>query len=282
MNLPRIVDTPKALRDVLADIDPGFVPTMGALHEGHRALIERSARENPATVVSIFVNPTQFSNASDLEKYPRTLERDALIATESGADLIYAPSVLAIYPEGFATSVTVSRLTDRWEGAARPGHFAGVTTVVAILLNSVRPARAYFGEKDFQQLQIVRRMHHDLRLPGEIVACPTVREADGLALSSRNSRLSSEERQAATALSRALFAMRDLANSGERAIDELLDHGQRIIAAEPGIALDYLAIVDPASLDPLAEMIPGARALIAANAGATRLIDNLAIWEPED
>ena len=282
MNLPRIVETPKALRDVLAEIDPGFVPTMGALHEGHRALIERSARENSATVVSIFVNPTQFSNPSDLEKYPRTLERDALIATEAGADLIYAPSVQAIYPEGFATSVTVSGLTDFWEGAARPGHFAGVTTVVAILLNSVRPARAYFGEKDFQQLQVVRRMHRDLRLPGEIVACPTVREADGLALSSRNSRLGSDERLSATALSRALFAMRDLANSGERAIAELLDHGHRIIAAEPGIALDYLAIVDPSTLDQLPEMIPGARALIAANAGATRLIDNLALWEAED
>lgn len=282
MNLPRIVETPKALREALADIEPGCVPTMGALHAGHRALIERSARENPATVVSIFVNPTQFSNTSDLAKYPRTLERDALIATEAGADLIYAPPVQAIYPEGFATNVTVSGLTDRWEGAARPGHFAGVTTVVAILLNSVRPARAYFGEKDFQQLQVVRRMHHDLRLPGEIVACPTVREADGLALSSRNGRLSSKERQAATSLSRALFAMRDLANSGERAIPELLDHGQRIISAEPGIALDYLAIVDPATLEPLAEMISGARGLIAANAGATRLIDNLALREPEN
>lgn len=282
MNLPRIIETPKALREALAGIEPGFVPTMGALHDGHRALIERSARENPATVVSIFVNPTQFSNASDLAKYPRTLERDALIATEAGADLIYAPPAQAIYPEGFATSVTVSGLTGRWEGAARPGHFAGVTTVVAILLNSVRPTRAYFGEKDFQQLQVVRRMHHDLRLPGEIVACPTVREADGLALSSRNSRLSSEERRAAVVLPRALFAMRDLANSGERTIAELLDHGQRIIDPEPGIELDYLAIVDPASLEPLPEMIPGARALVAANAGATRLIDNLALWEPED
>jgi pantoate--beta-alanine ligase len=282
MNLPRVVETPHALREALADICPGLVPTMGALHQGHLSLIERSARENPATVVSIFVNPTQFQNQGDLAKYPRNLERDALAATEAGADLIYAPSVQAVYPEEFATTVSVSGLTDRWEGASRPGHFAGVTTVVSILLNTVRPAHAYFGEKDYQQLQVVRRMHRDLQLPGEIIGCPTLRDVDGLALSSRNSRISGTEREAAIALSQALFAMRDTVNTGDRKSDELLRIGTEIVAAEPLVALDYLAIVDPDSLEPIDELTPGARALIAATIGETRLIDNLALWEPED
>jgi pantoate--beta-alanine ligase len=281
MNLPRIVETPRALHEALGDIRPGLVPTMGALHAGHLSLIERSARENPATVVSIFVNPTQFQNQGDLSKYPRNLERDALAATEAGADLIYAPSVQAVYPEGFATTVSVAGLTDRWEGASRPGHFAGVATVVSILLNTVRPAHAYFGEKDFQQLQIVRRMQRDLQLPGEIIGCPTLRDDDGLALSSRNSRLNGAERGAATALSQALFAMRDAANTGDRQSADLLRIGREIVDAEPLVALDYLAIVDPDSLAPIDELMPGARALIAATVGETRLIDNLALWEPE-
>ena len=282
MNLPRVVETPHALHEALGDIRPGFVPTMGALHQGHLSLIERSARENPATVVSIFVNPTQFQNQGDLSKYPRNLERDALAATEAGADLIYAPSVQTVYPEGFATAVSVSGLTDRWEGASRPGHFAGVATVVSILLNTVRPANAYFGEKDFQQLQVVRRMQRDLQLPGEIVGCPTLRDADGLALSSRNSRLNGAERVAAVALSQALFAMRDAANTGERKSADLMRIGTDIVAAEPLVALDYLAVVDPDSLEPIDELTPGARALIAATVGETRLIDNVALWEPED
>jgi len=255
---------------------------MGALHQGHLSLIERSARENPATVVSVFVNPTQFQNQGDLSKYPRNLEQDALAATEAGADLIYAPSVQTVYPEGFATTVSVSGLTDRWEGASRPGHFGGVATVVSILLNTVRPVRAYFGEKDFQQLQIVRRMQRDLQLPGEIIGCPTLRDVDGLALSSRNSRLNGAERASAATLSQALFAMRDAANTGDRDSADLLRIGNEIVAAEPTVALDYLAIVDPESLAPIDELTPGARALIAATIGETRLIDNLALWEPED
>ena len=282
MNLPRVVETPYALRDVLAGIRPGLVPTMGALHQGHLSLIERSAQENPATVVSIFVNPTQFQNQGDLSKYPRNLERDALTATEAGADLIYAPSAQTVYPEGFTTTVSVAGLTDRWEGISRPGHFTGVATVVSILLNTVQPARAYFGEKDYQQLQVVRRMQRDLQLPGEIVGCPTLRDDDGLALSSRNSRLSGVERTAAVSLSQALFAMRDAANTGERKSADLLRIGTGIVAAEPLVALDYLAIVDPDSLTPIDELMPGARALIAATIGETRLIDNLALWEPED
>ena len=282
MNLPRILETPRALHDALSDIRPGLVPTMGALHAGHLSLIERSARENPATVVSIFVNPTQFQNQGDLSKSPRNLERDALAATEAGADLIYAPSVQTVYPEGFATTVSVAVFSDRWEGASRPGHFAGVATVVSILLNTVRPANAYFGEKDFQQLQVVRRMQRDLQLPGEIVGCPTLRDVDGLALSSRNSRLNGTERAAAASLSQALFAMRDAANTGERKSDELLRIGTEIVGAESLVTLDYLAIVDPESLAPINELMPGCRALIAANIGETRLIDNLALWEPEE
>jgi len=281
MNLPRIVETPRALRDALGDIRPGLVPTMGSLHQGHLSLIERSARENPATVVSIFVNPTQFQNEGDLSTYPRSLERDALAATEAGADLIYAPSVQTVYPEGFSTTVSVAGLTDRWEGASRPGHFTGVATVVSILLNTVRPARAYFGEKDYQQLQIVRRMQGDLQLPGEIVSCPTLREDDGLALSSRNIRLNGIERTAAAILSEALFAMRDAANTGERKSADILKIGTAILSAEPMIDLDYLAIVDPDNLEPIDDLMPGARALIAATVGETRLIDNLALWELE-
>src|SRR5690606_27948618 len=168
---------------------------MGALHAGHVALIERAARENACTVVSIFVNPTQFNDPSDLARYPRNLDRDVEVASDAGADVIYAPDAETVYPPGFSTFVEVGGLTDRWEGEARPGHFRGVATVVTILLNTVRPRRAYFGEKDYQQLLVVRRMQRDLRLPGEIVACPTVREPDGLALSSRNARLTPEQRQ---------------------------------------------------------------------------------------
>jgi pantoate--beta-alanine ligase len=263
------------LRVALVADQVGMVPTMGALHEGHISLIHRSAAENERTVVSVFINPTQFNDPGDLAAYPRDFERDYELATKAGADLIYAPHLAEVYPAGFATAVEVAGLADRWEGEFRPGHFKGVATVVAILLNTVRPARSYFGEKDFQQLVIVRRLHRDLALPGEIVGCPTVRDGDGLALSTRNSRLLLEQRSAAVAIPRALSRMDELVAYGERQTDAILFAGQEILEQEPTIASDYLAVVDPETLEPVGEITPGARALIAARIGSVRLIDNL-------
>jgi pantoate--beta-alanine ligase len=246
---------------------------MGALHAGHRALIERSAAENPLTVVSVFVNPTQFSDATDLAHYPRNLASDAASAQDWGADMVFAPGAEDVYPPDFDTWVEVGQLGQLWEGASRPGHFRGVATVVAILLNCVRPARSYFGEKDYQQLQVIRRMHRDLALPGAVVGCPTVRDADRLALSSRNARLSAPDRLRAAAIPRALAAMIDATVKGEFRSTRLEDVG-RIILEQSEIDVDYLAVVAGESLHPVERMQPGARALVAANVGGVRLIDN--------
>ncbi|MGH2534619.1 MAG: pantoate--beta-alanine ligase [Thermomicrobiales bacterium] len=267
----RDVASPRA---ALGGAETGLVPTMGALHAGHLSLIRRAAAENERTVVSVFVNPTQFSDPLDLARYPRDLDRDVDLATSAGADLVYAPPVEVVYPPGFAAVVDVAGLTEAWEGASRPGHFRGVATVVSILLNSVRPARTYFGEKDFQQLVVVRRLHRDLVLPGEIVGCPTVRDEDGLALSSRNVRLSPEARQTAVAIPRAMFAMRDAVGRGVRSIERLLTIGRRALTA-PGLDLDYLAVVDAETLAALPKLTPGARAIVAATVGGVRLIDNV-------
>jgi pantoate--beta-alanine ligase len=271
-----IVTTRAALRHALGATQPGLVPTMGALHAGHFSLISRSARENPLTVVSVFVNPIQFTNPGDLDRYPRNLSRDAATAANAGADIVFAPDVSEIYPPGFDTTVEVGALTERWEGAARPGHFRGVATVVTILLNLVQPARAYFGEKDYQQLQVVRRFHRDLALPGEIVGCPTIRDKDGLALSSRNRQLAAADRAVALAIPRAIAAVQAAAKAGETNTVQL----QRLALDKltiPGIATDYVAIVDGTTLEPLAKVAPGARVLIAATAGGVRLIDNDAV-----
>ncbi|CAN5421204.1 pantoate--beta-alanine ligase [soil metagenome] len=276
----KIVESPRELRRALVTDEPGLVPTMGALHDGHLSLIRRSAAENSRTVVSIFVNPLQFNDPRDLDAYPRTFERDAELAEAAGADLIFAPTPATLYPEGFATTVTVSGLTDRWEGAIRPGHFAGVTTVVSKLLNIVRPARSYFGEKDFQQLKIIRRMHADLNLPGEIIGCSTVRDADGLALSSRNSRLSPAERERAAIVPRTLVALRYRVIGGERRVSLLLEFGRNAIDQDASIEIEYLGIVDPQTLEPIDEVTPGARVLVAAKLGPIRLIDNLALLAP--
>jgi pantoate--beta-alanine ligase len=249
---------------------------MGALHPGHLELIGQAASENHLTVVSIFVNPTQFTNPDDLRLYPRDLGQDVAMAVAAGADVIFAPEIEAIYPPGFSTSVNVGPLADRWEGASRPGHFRGVATVVTILLNLVQPARSYFGEKDFQQLQIIRQIHRDLALPGLIVGWPTVREADGLAYSSRNSRLSSQDRTRATAIPRAIADVLSAARAGNTDTPSLLAIAEDTLS-QPGITTDYLAIVDPASLEPLPKLEPHARLLIAVEVGGIRLIDNAAI-----
>lgn len=254
----------------------GLVPTMGALHEGHLSLIRRAAAENDLVVVSAFVNPAQFGDPADLERYPRDLDRDVELAAGVGAAAVYAPDVATVYPAGFATSVHVAGVSERWEGEARPGHFDGVATVVTVLLNQIRPDRAYFGEKDWQQLAMIRRLHADLALPGEIVACPVVREADGLALSSRNGRLDAEERAAAPVLWRALTAMRDAA-AGETDALKLALMGAIVVRGEPLVKLDYLQVVDPVTLEPLDRARPGARVLVAARVGSTRLLDTIAL-----
>ena len=274
-----VVTTRQALRDALGTMRPGLVPTMGALHAGHLSLVARSASENPLTVVSVFVNPTQFTNRGDLDRYPRDLQRDTAAAAEAGADIIFAPKVAAMYPPGFDTTVEVGDLATRWEGKSRPGHFCGVATVVTVLINLAHPARVYFGEKDYQQLLVVRRLHRDLALPGEIVGCPTIRDGDGLAVSSRNAQLSNEDRARAVGIPRSIARVQAAASAGETNAENLM----RIALAEldaPGIAVDYVALVDGLSLEPLSELQSGARILVAADVGGTRLIDNDAVDPP--
>ena len=256
----------------------GVVPTMGALHAGHRALIERAAAECDVVAVTVFVNPTQFGDPSDLVAYPRDLDADVAIAAATGADVVFAPSVEEMYPDWprpTATHVSVPALARRWEGASRPGHFEGVSTVVVKLLAATGRCRAYFGEKDFQQLAIVRRLVRDLSLPAEIVGCETVRCDDGLALSSRNARLSEDERAAALVLSRALAAGAAAWARGDAA-DEVEAEMERVVAGEPSVALDYAVLVDAAELEPVgAPTDRPLRLLIAASVGPVRLIDNV-------
>lgn len=275
--VPKVATTRAELRAALRDEAPGLVPTMGALHAGHAALIARSVAENSRTAVSIFVNPSQFSDAADLAAYPRHLQRDVECAAGYGADLIFAPPVDEVYPPGFATAVEVAGIAEPWEGTFRPGHFRGVATIVTVLLNLVRPARSYFGEKDYQQLAVIRRLHADLALPGEIIACPTVRDPDGLAISSRNTRLATDERKRAAIIPRALFHMAELAHQGEHDAGALLECGYRILGEDPGLAVEYLAIVDGETLAPIDSVRTRARALLAVRLGSVRLIDNVAL-----
>ena len=262
----RVLDRVDQVRKELAGAPAvGLVPTMGALHAGHRSLIERSAAECDVTLVTVFVNPLQFGPSEDLAAYPRDLAGDVAGAVAAGADLVFAPPREEMFPVRPLTTVAVSSLTERLEGATRPGHFAGVATVVTKLFAIAGPCRAYFGEKDYQQLLVVRRLAADLSLPVEVVGCPTVREPDGLALSSRNAYLSADERRAATVLYRALVAGGAGGSMAE------------VVADEPLARLDYAAICDPETLAPLDQVVPGARLLIAAWLGRTRLIDNLGV-----
>jgi pantoate--beta-alanine ligase len=252
----------------------GVVPTMGALHAGHLSLVERSRRECDATVVTIFVNPKQFGPKEDFSRYPRQMERDLELLAPLGVDVVFAPTPADMYPARFATTVKVAAVTDRWEGSVRPEHFAGVTTVVLKLLNIVPADRAYFGRKDYQQYVVVRRMAADLNLPTEIVACPTVREADGLAMSSRNAYLSADERRRGLVLSRSLELAREMFAGGERDAVEIRDAVRRTIAGEPGVQLDYATVVDGETLEELSQIDSAAVVLVAARVGTTRLIDN--------
>jgi len=255
----------------------GLVPTMGALHEGHLSLIERARAQCDTVVVSLFVNPSQFDERVDLERYPRQEEHDRELAEGADADLLFAPSPEEVYPPGFATSVEVLGLTDRLEGAMRgASHFRGVTTVVTKLLNMVAPDVAYFGQKDAQQVIVIRRLVQDLNLAVRIEACPTVRERDGLAMSSRNGRLSPEERSRAVGLHAALRAASAAAESGERSGERLLRAGREALAPFE-LELEYLALVSPETLLPVAQLEEPALLAIAARAGRTRLIDNVTL-----
>lgn len=266
----------------------GLVPTMGALHEGHLSLVRRAREECGRVIVSVFVNPTQFGEGEDFERYPRDLGRDRRLLGEAGCDAVFAPAVEDMYgggttdlSSGERVFVDAGRLGEVWEGRERPGHFRGVATVVAMLFNAAEPDRAYFGEKDYQQLKIIQKMARELLFGVEVVPCPTVRDPDGLALSSRNAYLSTEERQAAGALWRALRAAVDLARGGERDARRLERAMEEVCRAEPLVRPQYAAVVDAETLERLRELGGRpARALIAAYVGETRLIDNAALPFP--
>lgn len=253
----------------------GFVPTMGALHEGHLSLVRAARARCDAVAVSIFVNPTQFGPSEDFSKYPRSFEHDSEMLEATGVDLLFAPSVEEMYPKGAVTFVTVEGLSEKLCGRSRPGHFRGVTTVVNKLFNIVHPDLAFFGQKDAAQAVIVRKMVRDLNLPVEIAVCPIVREADGLAMSSRNAYLDAEQRLSATVLHRALMQVQSLAEKGERRAATLIDAAQRVFREEPAVRVDYVEIVDNETLDPVAEVSRGALVAVAAFVGSTRLIDNI-------
>lgn len=257
----------------------GFVPTMGYLHAGHSSLIQRARRENDKVVVSIFVNPIQFGPNEDFERYPRDLEHDRKITEKAGADLVFAPSVAEMFPSPNKAFVDISELGDYLCGAKRPGHFRGVCTIVAKFFNIIRPDRAYFGEKDLQQLMIIERMVRDLSFDIEIVPCPTVRDSDGLALSSRNSYLSEVERRAARVVPESLNLVRKAINGGEKDAAVIKRIISEKIAAEPLAKVDYIEVVDASLLKPIPRIDRPAVVAIAVFIGSTRLIDHLTVEE---
>jgi pantoate--beta-alanine ligase len=253
----------------------GLVPTMGALHEGHLSLVRAARASCDAVAVSIFVNPTQFGPSEDFARYPRSCEHDRELLERAGVDVLFAPSVEEMYPAGAVTWVTVEGLSSKLDGRSRPGHFRGVTTVVAKLLHIVEPDAAFFGQKDAAQVAIIRRMVQDLDLPVEIVVCPIVREPDGLAMSSRNVYLDREQRKRALVLHRSLLRVKQLADSGERDAARLVAAGLAEVAAEGSVRPDYFEIVNPDTLDPVVDVTGGALVAVAAYVGTTRLIDNI-------
>jgi pantoate--beta-alanine ligase len=253
----------------------GFVPTMGALHEGHLSLVRAARASCDVVAASIFVNPTQFGPTEDLAKYPRTFERDRELFEREGVDMLFAPSIEEMYPAGAVTWVTVEELSNRLDGRSRPGHFRGVTTVVAKLFHIVEPDAAFFGQKDAAQVAIVRRMVRDLNLPVEVAVCPIVREPDGLAMSSRNAYLDSQQRKHALALHRSLMRVQQLADAGERNPAALASAGREEISRESSVRLDYFEVVSPETLEVVADTSKGALVAVAAYVGNTRLIDNI-------
>jgi pantoate--beta-alanine ligase len=279
----RRISTVAEMRAALAGVrgTVGLVPTMGFLHAGHMALVNRARVENDLVVATIFVNPVQFGPAEDFSNYPRDMSRDLGMLREAGVDLVFTPDVSEMYPEGFRTYVTVERLSERLEGAFRPGHFRGVATVVAKLFNIVPADRAYFGQKDAQQVMLIKRMSRDLNFRHQIVVVPTVREDDGLALSSRNIYLSPAQRQAALALSRALFLAMETYQGGERDAQAIRSGMLAVLAAEPTVKVDYAAVCDAESMEELGRIDRPALAAVAARVGETRLIDNVLLGDGE-
>jgi pantoate--beta-alanine ligase len=255
----------------------GFVPTMGALHEGHLSLVRHARRECDVVAASIFVNPLQFGPEEDFARYPRTFEEDCRSLEREGIELLFAPEAAEMYPEGAITKVTVAGVGDRLDGASRPGHFIGVATVVAKLFHVVGPNKAYFGQKDAAQLAVLRQMVRDLNFDLELVGCAIVRDADGLALSSRNKYLSAAEREQALALHRCLLRIGERIADGERKGNALIRSGSEVLTAAVGVRVDYLAIVDAKTLLPMATAEPGALVAVAAYVGSTRLIDNFLV-----
>lgn len=274
--MTRVLRTRAELRAALAGSPRplGLVPTMGALHEGHRSLMRASRARDATTVVSIFVNPTQFGDAADFSGYPRDEAADVAACAAEGVAAVWAPAVDDVYPPGFQTAVRVGAVAAPLEGAARPGHFEGVATVVTILLSVVGPDRAYFGRKDAQQLAVIERMVRDLGLPVDVVGCPTVREPDGLARSSRNVRLTPAERAAAPVIHRALEAARTAHAAGERSGDALRAAMRAVLATEPLTVADYVSVADPVTLAELVRVDGPALVSLAVRIGAVRLIDN--------
>ena len=280
--MTRILRTRAELRDALtaAERPLGLVPTMGWLHDGHRALIQQSEGTDATTVVSIFVNPRQFNVDADFTRYPRDEARDLAICEAEGVDLVFAPGVDEVYPPGFDTTVTVGAIAEPLEGAARPGHFDGVATVVAILFGLVGADHAYFGQKDAQQVMVIRQMARDLAIPTQVIACPTIREQDGLAMSSRNVHLSPLERAAAPVLRRGLLAAQARWAAGERDADRLRAIVRGTIAAEPLADIDYVSCADGTTLTELDRVTGPALLSVAVRFGATRLIDNETLADP--
>jgi pantoate--beta-alanine ligase len=274
-----IVSTLEELRSARPILDQpvGLVPTMGYLHDGHLSLVRRAAEECASVVVSIFVNPTQFGPNEDLAAYPRDMERDLRLLEPLGVNLVWTPTSEIMYPDGYQTWVQVEALTKSLEGARRPGHFRGVTTIVAKLFNGVQPARAYFGQKDAQQAAVIRRMVRDLNFPLEVVVCPTVREPDGLAKSSRNAYLNPEQRQAATVLYRALSTAKDAYEAGERDAEKLRALIHETIAAEPLAEMQYVSCANYDMLEELETVNSKALLSMAVFVGKTRLIDNFVL-----
>ncbi len=278
----KIIDSIEGVRSWRADTagDVGLVPTMGYLHEGHLSLVRRAAADNARVAVSIFVNPAQFNRTADLKSYPRDLARDVALLTEAGCDMVFTPDAKTLYPPGFDTWVAPGRVAEPNEGAHRPGHFRGVATVVLKLLNIIQPQRAYFGQKDAQQLAVVRALARDLDVAVDVIGVATVREADGLAMSSRNVRLDPAERAAAPVLHRALQAAATAWHDGERDAEILRSRMRAVLATEPRAILDYVSVADPDTLEEVTTAIGGrARVLlsVAATLGRARLIDNVVV-----
>lgn len=275
LRIPRIAQD-SCKKHLLRGRSLGFVPTMGALHDGHMSLVKRAKMENDITIVSIFINPLQFGPAEDLEKYPRNIDEDIRKLQEADVDILFIPDTTLIYPLRFSTCVSVGPLSEKLCGRFRPGHFGGVATVVAKLFNIISPTRAYFGQKDFQQTVIIRRMTQDLNFDADIIVCPTIRESDGLAMSSRNAYLSREQRTAACILYKSLATAAETVKSGETSGERIRTLLKETLASEPMISpIDYASLYDPETLEEIDEVRNDVLIAVAGRIGNTRLIDNI-------